>query len=484
MTEAFNANSRQLNLERLRRESFDVLIVGGGINGAGIARDLTLRASYAGVELRVALIEQRHFAGGTSGKNSHLIHGGLRYLKQLQFGLVRESLEERATLLEIAPHLVQPQPFLLPAYGWFARCLYGGGLWLYDALAGNRKIGRHRSLSRAEVLRLEPGLARERLAGGDLFFDCRVESARFVMENIFDAARNGAAVVNYLRAESRVLQNGRLAVVDTLTGRRFEIAARKLVDATGPWGDPGSLRLVRGSHLVFPKLNASENAIAWFENSGRIVFVIPWGSSRELSLVGTTDVDHAGSPDVVRIAADEVQYLRGIVRQLFPATGLEPVSAFSSLRPLVRTAVHSAIRTSREHHIWNSPDRVLHVAGGKYTTYRSMSEEAADLVTREIAPPLASVHVTAGTPLPATEATPRPPAEQIAWAVNHEMAQRLADILFLSTSWGYERRWSADELRVMAETMGKLLGWSAERMAAEVSAVQMASLPLNILNME
>ena len=475
MPEALTAQSRRRNLERLKRESFDVLIAGGGINGAGVARDLTLRANHARVELRVGLIEQRHFAGGTSGKNSHLIHGGLRYLKQFEFGLVRESLRERATLLQIAPHLVHPQPFLIPAYNWWARCFNASGLWLYDKLAGDRKVGRHRSLSRAEVLRLEPQLDGDSLTGGDIFFDARVESTRFVLENIFEAARSGAAIVNYVRADDLALRDGRIAAFDTLSGEAFEIRARKLVNATGPWGDPGSLRLVRGSHLVFPKLNASDNAIAWFEDSGRIIFVIPWGRSRELSLVGTTDVDHAGSPSDVRIAPDEVRYLRSVVNRLFPAAAaVEPVSAFSSLRPLVRSAIHSPSRVSREHRIWNSPDGVLHVAGGKFTTYRAMSEEASDLITAEICPPLAALHVTAVTPLPVAEMPERSRADQIAWAVEHEMAQRLADVLFISTYWGYERHWSVDELRGLAETMGQMLGWGANRVAEEIREAQVA----------
>src|SRR5579872_7144205 len=189
----FTRNSRAQNLERLRRETFDVLILGGGINGAGIARDLAMRGA------KVALIEQRHFASGTSGKNSQLIHGGLRYLKQLQIHLVRESLHERATLVRLAPHLVTPQPFLMPMYGWPARLFYGTGLTLYDLL-GRGNVGRHHVISAADVANIEPGLALRGLTHGAIFYDCQVNSARFVIENIWDAARHGATVVNYARA--------------------------------------------------------------------------------------------------------------------------------------------------------------------------------------------------------------------------------------------------------------------------------------------
>src|SRR6202051_5053196 len=164
-------NSREGNLARLQEGPLDVLILGGGINGAGIARDLALRTRRAGLDLRIGLVEQRHFASGTSGKNAQLIHGGLRYLKSLEFGLVSESLRERATLLEIAPHLVRPQPFLIPMYGWFARLFYWTGRAIYDALAGARTVQRHRLLTRDEVARLEPELLTSHLTSGAIFFD-------------------------------------------------------------------------------------------------------------------------------------------------------------------------------------------------------------------------------------------------------------------------------------------------------------------------
>jgi glycerol-3-phosphate dehydrogenase len=386
--------SREANLAQMQEAPLDVLILGGGINGAGIARDLALRSRRAGLDLRIGLVEQRHFASGTSGKNSQLIHGGLRYLKGLEFSLVSESLRERATLLEIAPHLVSPQPFLIPMYGWSARLIYGTGLAIYDALAGARILQRHRSLTREEVAQLEPELSTEHLTSGAIFFDARVHSARFVLENIFEAARNGAIVANYARAERIGPQTA--MIQDSLTGGSFEVHAKKIVDATGPWEGADALRLVRGSHIVLPRLNRSENAIAYFEPSGRIVFVIPWGERGDLSLVGTTDVDHTTGPEDVHISPEEIEYLLGIVKRLYPRSGeLRPISAFSSLRPLVRDHSSSPTKASRGHRIWNSADGGLHVSGGKYTTYRAMSEEAVD----KIAPDLAHIHETATAPL-------------------------------------------------------------------------------------
>ncbi len=520
----FSRHSRRANLERLRAEPLDVLILGGGINGAGIARDLALRSHQAGVALRIGLVERRHFASGTSGKNSQLIHGGLRYLKQLEFGLVREALAERATLLRIAPHLVEPLGFLIPFYGRGARLYYGAGLALYDLLAGRRNIGKRRFLSREAVERLEPVLQRDGLTSAGLYFDCRVNSARLVLENLFDAARHGAVVANYAKADAVVREDGgfRVRLRDELGGEEFSVRARKVVDATGPWQSAGELRLVRGSHLVFPKVNASDYAIAHFAEDGRIIFVIPWGPEDRLSLVGTTDCDHAGGPDEVRISADETRYLKGILGRLFPqSAALEPLAAYSSLRPLVRSGAASATEESRGHRIWNSGEGVLHVAGGKYTTYRKMSEQAAEAVASEIAPRLRRIGRTAETPLggnsqaellellaasaelgqkhgfeesavralvrryglltpavleaapaEASEGLNRIEAAVLNFALEHEMVERLADLLFVSTYWGYERKWDAAALRRLAEAMGARLQWEAARVDAEVALVE------------
>jgi len=521
---AFSRHSRSQALDRLRRERFDLLILGGGINGAGLARDMALRAQTAGLALKIALVEQRHFASGTSGKNSQLIHGGLRYLKQLELRLVREALAERATLLAIAPHLVEPLPFLIPFYGRMARLYYGAGLALYDWLAGDRNIARRSMLPRAQVERLEPGLVRHGLVSAGIYYDCRVNAARLVLENLFDAARLGAVIANYARAEHFTREDGdyRVALVDQLSGDRFEVRARKVVDATGPWQPASELRLVRGSHLVLPKVNSSSYAIAHFAFDGRIFFVIPWGPGESLSLVGTTDVDHLGGPDEVRVSSEEIRYLERVLAELFPqALPLRLVSAYSSLRPLIRASTASATETSREHRIWSSPEGVLRIAGGKYTTYRKMSEEAAEALVGEMAPELAGLCRTAEVPLGgnSTEALtelrdslgeladlyaleraeverlirshgrlagavlehlPEAPPEGLSrleaavasFAVEHEMVERLADLLFVSTYWGYERPWQRHELRRLAGWMGTRLGWDEARQEAEVSFVE------------
>lgn len=463
---------RPAQIHRLRETTLDVLVLGGGINGAGVIRDLVLRARQAGTPLQAGVIEQGHFASGTSGKNSQLIHGGLRYLKYLHVHLVRESLHERSILLRIAPQYAKPLAFLLPMYGIKSRLVCGIGLALYDRLAGSQAIAPHRMLDRNEVRQIEPGLARVGLTAAAIFYDCSVVSARFVVENILDAMARGALAANYVKANSwERTANGfwRVRCTDKLAGEHFDIMARKLVDARGAWSDGDSLRLVRGSHIVIPRVGAGDHAIAHFEPDGRITFLIPWGSRNHLTLVGTTDEDHREGPDHVHITDGERDYLLGIVHRLFPGlAAVQPISAFSSLRPLIREREGSATSATREHKIWNSKDGILHIAGGKYTTYRLMSEEAGDLVCREIAPQLANLHLTADTPFA--------PAE---WEIGDALEEHLWDYLFVSTYLGYERRWDVESLMPYAEALGRKRGWGEDRLRAEADAVMGALDPTN-----
>jgi glycerol-3-phosphate dehydrogenase len=503
-------------MDRMQTSPLDVLILGGGINGAGLARDLALRAHAGGEQLRIGLVEQNHFGSGTSGKNSQLIHGGLRYLKNLEFQLVREALHERRTLLAIAPHLVEPMEFLIPFESWASSIFYRLGLFLYDWLAGKDRIQPFRSLSPERVSFLEPELDGDRLHSGAAFFDCRVHSGRLVLENIFDAIRYGACAANYVRAvEYKRASDGfwDVQLTDTVSGLSFSARARKLVNATGAWSREGDLRRVRGSHIIMPRLLNDDRAIAYFERSGRIVFFIPWGPEAECTLIGTTDVDHSGSADDVHITREETKYLLSIAQRLFPiSSGMQPIASYSSLRPLVRDESHSAAKTSREHRIWNAQDGILHIAGGKYTTYRLMSEEAADLIANEIAPALQALHETRAAPIggntsdellkladllkqhsldpgetrrllqyglqaeavlalmpeQAPSGLTRLETAQIAFAVQHEMAQRLSDVLFISTYWGYERRWDERSLAQIGTVMRDLLGWDDATSRSEV----------------
>ena len=448
-----------------------MLVLGGGINGAGVLRDLALRARQSGIGLQCGLVEQRHFASGTSGKNSQLIHGGLRYLKYLQFQLVRESLHERSVLMRIAPQYVKPLAFLLPMYGMKSRLIYGTGLRLYDWLAGADAIEPHRMLRKNEAIQAEPELTGAGLTAAAIFYDCGVVSARFVTENILDAMANGGLAANYVRADAWERgTNGswRVSCTDMLAGEQFEIQARKLVDARGAWSDGDSLRLVRGSHIVIPRVTTGDHAIAHFEPDGRIIFLIPWGSGNQLTLVGTTDEDHREGPERVGITRREQEYLLGIVHKLFPGrASVEVISTFSSLRPLIGEGHGSPTKATREHKIWNSEEGILHIAGGKYTTYRLMSEEAGDLVCREIAPALGTLHLTSKRRFAAAERE-----------IGDALEQHLWDYFFVSTYLGYERRWDAESLMPYAETLGRKRGWQKDRVLSEVKAIIEASEPV------
>ncbi len=458
--------NRSESIGILRSGTLDVLVIGGGINGAGVLRDLALRNEQAQLGLRIGLLEKGQFGSGTSGRNSHLIHGGLRYLKRLDIQLVREALAEREMLLRNAPQFVESLAFLLPFETNLSRLVYGMGLLLYDGLAGANRIGRHRHLSRTALSEAESGLRSEQFTGAARYFDCRVESAPLVLATVRDAAQHGAAAANYVDVGKRLRGDDgtwTLEVEDLLTSERFQVKARRLVDASGAWMQSDSVRLVRGSHLIYPRLNQSTNAIAYFEPEGRIVFFIPWGTGRRFTLVGTTDVDHTEGADEVRISGEETEYLHSMVRKLF-RNEAKPISSFSSLRPLVREEGHSATSTSREHRIWFDDEGVLRITGGKYTTYRLMSEQAVTLLL----PAQAGLLPTRTNPIVGGGAeTDRDP---IAFAVTQDMAQRLTDVLYVSTTWGYERIWDLPWLLSLANQMGRHLGWDPARVDAEAEA--------------
>jgi glycerol-3-phosphate dehydrogenase len=328
---------------------------------------------------------------------------------------------------------------------------------LYDALSGGNSIGHHKALSGAETESLEPRLDRANLRAGLLFYDGAVHSARLTIENLMDAQTHGACIANYVEWKDGVAR-------DRLTGEEFPLRAKRVVDAAGAWSSGAPLRLVRGSHLVFPRIQAGHEAIAYFDEKGRIVFLIPWGENDDLTLVGTTDVDHQTGADQVRISWEESEYLKSIVGRLFPKYRGEPVASYSSLRPLIAQTGRSATSTSREHRIWESGDGVLHISGGKYTTYRSMSEELVDMITPWI--PCRTAEVALDIP-----EEPADVAGRVRKAVEREFARKLPDLLQVSTYWGYERRAEKGWLRPLAEQMGALLGWDAGRVEAEVSGV-------------
>jgi glycerol-3-phosphate dehydrogenase len=381
-------------LEALSRERFDVLVVGGGINGAGIARDAAMRG------LRVALVEKSDFASGTSSRSSKLIHGGLRYLEQGHVRLVLEAVRERERLRRLAPHLVRPQEFLFPLYGSLAPWKLGAGLWAYDLLAGWWSVRRHRMLRPRAVHEAEPALRRDGLRGAGLYFDYRTDDARLVLETMLAATAEGATVASYADVVALVKDGGRITgarVVDRLSGREVGINAAVVVNAAGPWVDrvaaldePGAtrLRLTKGVHVLVPRARIGHRAAIVLNavRDGRVMFVIPWGDQ---SLVGTTDTDHVGGPETPPVVErSDVDYLLETVNHYFPAANLVPgdvVSAFAGLRPLVAPppgADADPSDVSREEDIFVSASGLVTIAGGKLTTYRLIAATVVDRVVR------------------------------------------------------------------------------------------------------
>jgi glycerol-3-phosphate dehydrogenase len=375
-------------VEALEQEVFDLLILGGGIVGAGVGLDATLRG------LRVALIDKGDFASGTSSASSKLVHGGLRYLETGDFGLVYEALHERCLLLENAPHLVRPLRFVLPFYRgarmppWKWRL----GLTLYDMLAGRGNLRRSRPLTAGQIEREFPGLRRGGLLGGVEYFDAQMDDARLCLEVIQSAACEGARVCNYVAAKAFVIENGRITgiqALDHIDGRELTIRARQVVNATGPWVDevcrlagdtaPPKLEPTKGVHILAPGRGLAAAFLLLHPADGRVFFVIPWMGR---TLIGTTDTFPHEGPDGLHVEEEDRRYLlEGHNNYLEPALELGDLcGTFVGLRPLIHARAGQPSALSREFHLFTSPGGLLSVAGGKYTTYRHMAEVITDAV--------------------------------------------------------------------------------------------------------
>lgn len=406
--------TRAEQIDRLRRETFDLAIIGGGINGAAIARDAAMRG------LRVALIDRGDFAGATSSHSSKLIHGGLRYLPQGQLRLVYHALRERELLRRLtAPHLARAMRFLFPFYRGRhpGRWAVSAGLIFYDLFARMPAAERHRRLGVEDTLDMQPLLKAEGLGGGALYFDAWGDDARLTLENVLDAAIHGAAVANYVAIEDLVRSGGKIvaaAARDRQSDAAFELRARYFVNAAGPWADqlrrlddPGCaprLRLTKGVHLVVAEKRLPlPDALALTDDAGRIVFAMP---HRGWQLIGTTDTDFAGDPAAVHADDDDIGYLLGVVNAAIPGARLaahDVMHAFAGLRALAAGAGRRPSTIARDEVIVESPSGLLTVAGGKLTTHR----EIAARVAARIAPRLGrsvSASPTLTTPLPGARA--------------------------------------------------------------------------------
>ncbi|MDZ7290698.1 MAG: glycerol-3-phosphate dehydrogenase [candidate division KSB1 bacterium] len=382
---AFSHRTRAENLDRFAKEQFDVVIIGGGITGAGIARDAAMRG------MKVALIEKGDFANGTSSKSSKMIHGGLRYLKQLDLKLVKESLRERETLLHLAPHLVHPVPYLIPSYkGRLEKIELQIGMIGYDILAGSKSLAHYQKLSADEIIREEPLLKRSGLHGGFVYYDCLVNDARLTLATLKSASEHGAVVANYVKCVGLETDNGMITGVhfqDVLGGGRGTIRAKVVVNATGPWTDTirafageneKMLRPTKGIHVVVDreKLNV-RHIVVISTHDERMIFVVPLGA---FTYIGTTDTDYTGPLDEVYADAEDVSYLLQSTNEAFDDVHLtadDIVSTWAGLRPLINEEGKPST-VSRDYEITVSDKGLVTIAGGKLTTYRSMAEELLD----------------------------------------------------------------------------------------------------------
>ncbi|HVU33594.1 MAG TPA: glycerol-3-phosphate dehydrogenase/oxidase [Opitutaceae bacterium] len=474
---ATSASSRTETRRLLADEPFDLLVIGGGIVGSGVARDAAMRG------LRTALVEQSDFASGTSSRSSRLLHGGLRYLEQGRVGLVHEASIEKKTVQKIAPHLAQPLGFVFPAYAGTGRALWQLriGVKLYDLLCGGRNFRPSRGFSRTETLRLLPALRPDALAGSVRYFDALTNDARLVIDTLRSAARHGAALLNYARLhDATPAGDGWTAQVgDLVSGERMAVRARTIVNATGPWADqvPHSavrLRLSKGIHLVIDRSRLPVSSAVVVTEGRRILFVLPWG---DRVILGTTDTDYRAAPEAVTVERADVDYVLRAVNEFFPSVRLlerDVVSTWAGVRPLIANPDGSPSDISRAHEIRSPEPGWWDVAGGKLTTYRLMAEQTVDAIARHLGRGRLRCRTATETLLADEDGfsgiTPPPRTrEAVAHYVRNEWALHLDDVLIRRTSWHYYHHDRDAQAEEVAAWMAEIAGWPAERKAGELS---------------
>jgi glycerol-3-phosphate dehydrogenase len=428
-------------LEALAGERFDVLIVGGGIVGAGALLDATSRG------MRAALVEQRDIASGTSGRSSRLIHGGLRYLEQLHFGLVYEALEERARLLRLAPHLVTLEPFLFPIYGipLITQAFYGSGIFLYDLLGARRDGGFAKHLRPSSAIDYAPDLRRKGLAGGIIYHDGVEDDARLALAVLRTALAGGAVAATRVRAEKPLLDGEKLigaTVQDLVSGNRFEIRAERVIDATGVWAADAEARFAtlegadsfvpsRGSHIVIRRDRLPAEGGLTLRIPGRVVFIIPWPGHW---IIGTTDHSDSRAPESVAAPEQDVDELLEVVnKQLdIDLSKGDIVGTYAGMRPLVGDPGGSTVKASREHRVAADASGLVRISGGKYTTYRVM---ARDVVDASLGRTEARRRRSGTAGLPVVGAAPRDELAQIATTLERPLRDAAAALGTAGAPW-------------------------------------------------
>ena len=383
---------KRTTLAEFNEQTYDILIIGGGITGAAAVRDAALRG------LKVALVEKNDFAWGTSSRSTKLLHGGLRYLERFEFGMVREACRERELMLELAPHLAHPRPFLYLQYKGYPEGMLKlrAGLTVYDMFSGNPGERRHKMLNRDKLLAIEPHLNPDGLKGCGYYYDFLTDDARLTIETIKGGCEAGAHVANYVEATGFVMENGRVAgaqVRDQITGEEGVIKALQVINCGGPWVDKvrfleegvsgRRLRPTKGVHIVLSKKDFPLNHAVFLRapSDNRVVWPIPALDS-ELVYIGTTDTDYDGSLDDVVATEEDIDYLLEVANHTIPGCNLgreHVIGTWAGLRPLISPEdARDASAVSREHEIFTSPNGLLTIGGGKLTTARVMGQQVVD----------------------------------------------------------------------------------------------------------
>jgi glycerol-3-phosphate dehydrogenase len=508
---ALDLRDRDTLFDALAAQTFDVAIIGGGITGAGVARDAALRG------LSVALVEARDFASGTSSRSSKMIHGGLRYLAQGDLALVREAASERKVVQAIAPYLAVETPFVIPARNAGSIAKLRAGLWTFEKLGGVPRSRAHQVWSASELGEREPAVDVSGLAGAVVYPEYLTNDARLTLANVRSAAAAGALVLNYAEVCNVIVEGARavaVEVADRTQGgetRRVRLSARVIVNAAGPWvdavramesaGAAPRLALSRGVHLVIPRARAAvDRTLIVPAGGGRSIFVVPKG---EATYIGTTDTFHPAAEVWPPITAEDAAYLLDAANARLAGRPIERsdiTGAWSGVRPLVGEPGKGASETSRRDEMWTGPGGILSVAGGKLTAYRRMAERVVDKVEAVLGRPHARSQ-TAGLPLVGGETAPAAvraqlvgpgldpaaaerllglygaeapgltagPAAEAAHAVLNEGALTLEDYWARRSAraW-FDPDGGLSALVPAAEVMAPLLGWSADRMQAEI----------------
>ncbi|MED3834306.1 glycerol-3-phosphate dehydrogenase/oxidase [Peribacillus frigoritolerans] len=386
---------REETVETLRKEKFDVVVIGGGITGAGIALDATTRG------MKVALVEMQDFAAGTSSRSTKLVHGGLRYLKQFEIKMVAEVGKEREIVYENGPHVTTPEWMLLPMHkgGTFGKFSTSIGLRVYDFLAGVKKSERRKMLSADETLKREPLVKKEGLKGGGYYVEYRTDDARLTIEVMKAAVDKGATPINYTKVDKLLYENGKVngvQVADLLSGDAYEIYADKVINAAGPWVDSirekdqskqgKTLKLSKGVHVVIDQSKFPLKQALYFDTpDGRMIFAIPRAGK---AYVGTTDTFYDGDPAVPTVTSEDRAYLLKSIHYMFPEVNItddDIESSWAGVRPLILEEGKDPSEISRKDEIWESDSGLITIAGGKLTGYRKMAKTTVDLLAGKLA---------------------------------------------------------------------------------------------------